>query len=57
VDVYVNNRPVRTIDARNGAVASTEVTIAKAGRKSAAVEVGAWDGSGRLVAFRRLAIR
>ena len=57
VDVYANNRPVRTIDARKGVVPSTQVTIAKAGNKATPVEVGAWDDAGRLVAFRRIAIR
>jgi hypothetical protein len=57
VDVYVNNRPVRSIDARNGVVAPTQVTIGKVGSKPAPVEVGAWDDNGRLVAFRRVAIR
>ena len=57
VDVYVNNRPVRSIDARGGAVSSTHVTIRKAGNKPATAEVGAWDHAGRLVAFRRTVIR
>ena len=57
VDVYANNRPVRTIDARNGAVPATQVTISKTGHKTTPVEVGAWDHAGQLVAFRRVTIR
>ncbi|HLG56621.1 MAG TPA: S41 family peptidase [Vicinamibacterales bacterium] len=57
VDIYVNNRPVRSIDARGGVVPSTQVTIGKAGNKPAIVEAHAWDHSGRLVAYRRTTIR
>ena len=57
VDVYANNRPVRSIDARKGVVPSTHVTIGKAGNKPTPVEVGAYDHAGRLVAFRRTAVR
>ena len=57
VDIYVNDRPVRTIDARQGMVPSTRVTIGKAGKKPTPVEVGAWDHAGRLLARRRIAIR
>jgi hypothetical protein len=57
VDIYVNNRPVRAIDARNGMVRSTEVAIGAAGHKPATVEVQAWDHAGRLVAFRRTVLR
>ena len=39
VDVYANNRPVRSIDARKGVVPSTQVTIGKAGNKPTPVEV------------------
>ena len=38
VDIYVNNRPVRSIDAREGVVPSTQVTIGKAGNKPVTVE-------------------
>jgi hypothetical protein len=57
VDVYANNRPVRSIDARNGMVPETHVTIGKTGKASTPVEVCAWDHAGRLVAFRRIVIR
>jgi hypothetical protein len=56
VDVYVNNRPVRSIDAKKGAVPSTHVTLGKE-HKKATVEVEARDQAGRLVAFRRTAIK
>src|SRR5215204_4739592 len=55
VDIYVNNRPVRSIDAHRGEVPSTQVTIGKERRKMATVEVEARDHTGRLVAFRRTA--
>jgi hypothetical protein len=57
VDVYVDNRPVRSIDAHNGAVPSTHVTFGKEHKKNATVEVEARDQAGRLVAFRRTAVR
>ena len=57
VDVYVNGRPVQSLDAHKGAVPSAEVAIGKKGKRPARVEVEAWDHSSRLVAFRRLAIR
>ena len=57
VDIYVNNRPVRSIDAQKGAVPSTQVTLGKEHKKNATVEVEARDQAGRLVAFRRTAIR
>ena len=57
VDVYVNNRPVRSIDAKKGAVPSTEVALGKEHKKNATVEVEALNQAGRLVAFRRTAIR
>jgi peptidase S41-like protein len=56
VDVYVNARPVRSIDAHHGMVSSTQVAIGKTGDKPAIVEVHAWDHAGRLVAYRRTAI-
>ena len=56
VDVYANNRPVRSIDAHRGAVPSTQVAIGKTGKKPALVEVHAWDHAGRLVAYRRTTI-
>ena len=57
VDVYMNNRPVRTIDAHKGVVPSTQVTIGKAGNTRVPVEVGAWDHAGNLVAVRRIVVR
>jgi hypothetical protein len=57
VDVYANNRPVRSIDARKGVVPPTQVTIGKTDKTSTSVEACAWDHAGRLVAFRRIAIR
>jgi hypothetical protein len=57
LDIYVSKRPVRSIDARGGAVRQTQVTIGKAGKRPATVEVHAWDHAGRLVAFRRTAVR
>jgi hypothetical protein len=57
VDIYVNNRPVRSIDARNGTVPSTQVTLGREHKKKATVEVEARDQTGRLVAFRRAVIR
>jgi hypothetical protein len=56
LDVYVNNRPVRSIDARKGVVPSTQVRIGKTGKTPATVEVSAWDQAGRLAAFRRTTI-
>jgi hypothetical protein len=57
VDVYVNGRPLRSIDARDGGVSSTQVTIGTKGQQAANVDVEAWNGAGRLVAFRRTVIR
>jgi len=57
VDVYAHNRPVRSIDAHKGMVPSTQVTIGRTGNKPTPVEVGAYDHGGRLVAFRRAAVR
>ena len=57
VDIYVNDRPVRSIDAQAGAVPSTQVTIGRAGGKAATVEAQACDHAGRLVAFRRTTLR
>ena len=57
VDVYVNKRPVRSIDAKKGAVPSTQVTLGKEHKKKATVEVEARNQAGRLVAFRRTVIK
>jgi hypothetical protein len=57
VDIYVNNRPVRSIDAHKGAVRSTQVTLGKEHKRNATVQVEARDHAGRLVAYRRANIR
>ena len=57
VDIYVNGRPVRSIDAVNGTVPPTQVAIARAGSTRTAVEAQAWDRAGRLVAVRRTSVR
>jgi hypothetical protein len=57
VDIYSNNRPVRSIDVRKGVLPPTKVTIGRVGDKVATVEAHAWDHTGRLVAFRRTVIR
>ena len=49
--------PVRSIDARRGAVSSTQLTLGREHKKNSIVEVEARDQAGRLVAFRRTAIR
>ncbi len=53
LDIYVDGRPERSIEARDGTVASTRVTIGKAATKRTSVEVQAWDRAGQLVARRR----
>ena len=55
VDIYVNNRPVLSVDAQNGAVPPTRVKIAGSGM--AVVKAQAWDHAGRLVAVRRTRVR
>ncbi len=57
LDVYVNGRPVRSIDAEEGAVLPTQVSIGEAANKPLAVEVQAWDQAGRLAAVRRATVR
>ncbi len=57
LDVYVNGRPVRSIDAEEGAVLPTQVSIGEAGNKPLEVEVQAWDQAGRLAAVRRATVR
>ncbi|BCS32610.1 hypothetical protein TBR22_A18240 [Luteitalea sp. TBR-22] len=57
VDLYVDGRPVPSIDAVDGAVAPTEVEIAGPGRSRHAFEAQAWDGAGKLVAVCRASIR
>jgi len=57
LDLYVDGCPVQSLDARNGSVPSTRVTIGKAGRKRTTVDARAWDHAGRLVARRRISVR
>ena len=57
VDIYVNGRPVRSIDAADGTVPPTEVTIGKRGATRTLVDAQAWDQAGRLAAVRRMNIR
>jgi hypothetical protein len=56
VDIYVDGRPVRSIDARAGAVPSTRITINTRRGRPANIDVEAWDHAGRVVAFRRTAV-
>ena len=51
VDVYANDRPVRSIDAHDGVVRPTRVALGT-GLTSTRVAVRAWDRAGRLVAAR-----
>ena len=53
VDIYVNGRPVRSIDAEDGTVPPTQVAIGRGGNTRTAVEAQAWDRAGRLVAVTR----
>ena len=57
LDVYVNGRPVRSVDAEDGAVPSTRVKIGGSRNRRAVVKVQAWDHAGRLVAVRRTRVR
>ena len=57
VDIYVNGRPVLSIDAEDGTVPPTEVEIGRAGTARRAVEAQAWDRAGRLVAVCRTSVR
>jgi peptidase S41-like protein len=57
LDVYVNNRPLRSIDAREGAVAATEINLGQEHKRNSRVEVEARDQAGRLTAFRRTVVR
>lgn len=53
LDIYVDGRPVRSIDAEDGTVPPTRVPIARGRRTRSAVEAQAWDSAGRLAAVRR----
>ena len=54
LDIYMANRPVVSIDAEDGAVPPTRVTI---GRGRAVIKAQAWDQAGRLAAVCRTRIR
>jgi hypothetical protein len=56
VDVYVDGRPARSIDAADGTVPPTAVDVGGTGKARGIVEAQAWDGGGRLVAVRRTTI-
>ena len=56
VDLYVNGRPVRSIEAEDGTVRPTRVAIERGRRSHAAVEAQAWDRNRRLVAVHRTKI-
>ena len=57
VDVYVDGRPARAIDAADGAVTAIEVELGPTGKTRRAVEAQAWDGAGRLAAVCRTSMR
>ena len=57
LDVYVDGRPVRAIDAVNGTVPPTEMAVTKGARARTIVEAQARDRAGRLVAVRRMSVR
>ena len=57
MDIYVDSRPFRSLDARGGAVLWKQMTIGKKSKRPALVEVEALDRTGRLVAFRRTLVR
>ena len=57
VDIYVNGRPVRSIDAVDGKVPPTPVAIGRGATTRTAVEARAWDRAGRLAAVRRASVR
>jgi hypothetical protein len=57
LDIYINNRPVLSIDATDGAVPPTRVKIGGRRNKRAVIKAQAWDHAGRLVAVRRTRVR
>jgi Peptidase family S41 len=57
VDLYVNGRPMLSIDAKDGHVPPTAVDIGNTGPARKAVKAQAWDRSGRLVAVCRTSAR
>ena len=56
VDIYMNGRPVVSIDAEDGAVPPTPVALGTRGTGRTAVEAQAWDHRRRLVAVRRTSV-
>ena len=57
LDIYVDGRPVQSVDAVDGSVPPTQVGIANGSKARATVEAQAWDHTGRLAAVRRLIVR
>ena len=57
VEVYVNGRPVLTIDAHDGMVPPTQVAVGSEGSGRTLVEAQAWDHTEKLVAVRRTSRR
>ena len=57
VDIYVNGRPVLSIDAEDGRVPPTQVEIGRRDNTRRAVDAQALDRAGRLVAVRRASVR
>jgi hypothetical protein len=53
LDIYVNGRPMLSMDAEDGAVPPTPVSVGRVGHTRTAVEAQAWDRSGKLVAVSR----
>jgi len=56
VDLYVDQRPVRSIDARDGAVSGVEVALGATGRARSVIHAQARDRAGRLVASCRTGV-
>jgi hypothetical protein len=57
LDIYVNGRPLCSLDGKDGTVPSTQVPIPRGLRTRAVVEAQAWDHAGRLAAVRRTNVR
>lgn len=57
VDLYVDGRPVRSIDAVDGTVPPTEVEIAQTTTARPGIDAEAWSRAGTLVAVWRTRIR
>ena len=53
LDVYVDGRPWRSVDAEAGAVMPTELPVPPRQARRSIVEAQAWDGTGRLAAVAR----